>query len=160
MLNKRTKICLTLLFTVLLLWMIYLSATFIFLPSQSDYQQLIENAEAVEIQYLPLTNYPRHIKMLDISGEDKDTLIKLASIIEFRSFWSFRSPKTGSTYRIKVTCQDGTVENIDIRWPGILRHGYWWIRISNESKQTIQRIVSENNGKLPDKDAVIQLMTQ
>jgi len=139
---------------------LFVAVPFCLFPSERDYRRLIENAKSVELQYLPAPNYTKYFTMATIPGSDKGSLGKLSASIDFRGVWGLFTDVSGNVYRIRVTKEDCSWEDVVVLGANKIRYGNWNIAVSSEAVKTIKQVVVECGGQLPNNDILFELLDQ
>lgn len=130
-----------------------------YFPSERDYQRLLENAESIEIQYLPAPNYTKYMIMAKIPGSDTSSLGKLSASIDFCGIWFPFTDLSGNVYRIRVAKKDGSQDDVIVLGANKIRYGkYWNIAISPKAVHTIKQVAIESGGRLPNKKDLFELL--
>jgi hypothetical protein len=156
--SKRNRLWKNSKWVILATLILLVVVPFLAFPSERDYQELVENAESIELQYLPAPNYTRHFTMTTIPGNDRESILKLSASIDFHGVWGPFTDLSGNVYRIRVTKKNGSRENIIVLGANKIRYGNWNIGVSPKAVATIKQVVIDSGGTLPNKDILMEML--
>ena len=127
-------------------------------PGEGHYRRLIGSAKSIELQYLPAPNYTKYFTMAEVPASDKTSIDKLARSIDFRGVWLPFTDVSGNVYRLRVTEDDGSWEDIVVLGADKIRYGNWAMPVSPKAVTTVKEVVVARGGRFPDNQVLFELL--